>query len=144
MVAALHVEAAMSPHARPEEPDRAADRPVAVPGEPSMRLVRPYALTGGRTRSGAVDLAIESLIVTNAKGRAAAPGLQHELRTIAGLCLDPISVAEVSAHLGVPRGVARVLVSDMSEQGLVDVQQGQAERPNQALLERVLHGIRDL
>jgi hypothetical protein len=109
-----------------------------------MRLVRPYALTRGRTRSGAADLAIESLVVTSAKGQSAAVGLQLELRTIAELCASPISVAEVSAHLGVPLGVARVLVTDMSEQGLVDVHQGQAERPNQALLERVLHGIRDL
>jgi hypothetical protein len=129
----------MSPHARPDEPDRAGD----AARDPSMRLVRPYALTGGRTRSGASDLPIESLVVTSAKGRAAG-GLQLERRTIAELCIDPISVAEVSAHLGVPLGVARVLVTDMSEQGLVDVHQGRAERPNQALLERVLHGIRDL
>jgi uncharacterized protein DUF742 len=109
-----------------------------------MRLVRPYALTGGRTRSGAADLPVESLVVTSAKGRATGAHLQLERRAIAELCLDPISVAEVSAHLGVPLGVARVLVTDMSEQGLVDVHQGSAERPNQALLERVLHGIRDL
>jgi hypothetical protein len=128
----------MSP--RPDEPDRATE---PAP-EPSMRLVRPYALTGGRTRSGAADLPIESLVVTSAKGRAAGAQLQLERKTIAELCLEPISVAEVSAHLGVPLGVARVLVTDMSEQGLVDVHQGQAERPNQALLERVLHGIRDL
>jgi hypothetical protein len=130
----------MSPHPRPDDPDRTPD-PAR---EPSMRLVRPYALTGGRTRSGAADLPVESLVVTSAKGRATGAHLQLERRAIAELCLDPISVAEVSAHLGVPLGVARVLVTDMSEQGLVDVHQGSAERPNQALLERVLHGIRDL
>jgi hypothetical protein len=130
----------MSPQPRPDEPERTDD----ASREASMRLVRPYALTGGRTRSGAADLPIESLVVTSAKGRSAGPRLQLERKAIAELCLDPISVAEVSVHLGVPLGVARVLVTDMSEQGLVDVHQGRAERPNQALLERVLHGIRDL
>jgi hypothetical protein len=130
----------MSPHPRPDEPDRGPE----PPREPAMRLVRPYALTGGRTRSGGADLAIEALVVTSAKGRQAGEQLQLERRTIARLCLDPISVAEVSAHLGVPLGVARVLVTDMSDQGLVDVHQGQAERPNQALLERVLRGISEL
>ncbi len=129
----------MNPYPHREEPERSDD----AAREAHMRLVRPYALTGGRTRSGAADLPLESLVVTSAKGRAAG-GLQLERRTIAELCLDPISVAEVSAHLGVPLGVARVLVTDMSEQGLVDVHQGRAERPNQALLERVLRGISDL
>jgi Protein of unknown function (DUF742) len=124
----------MSSGATPDRPDE----------PPQMRIVRPYALTGGRTRSGASDLPIETLVRTSDRGREVGPKLQLEYRTIAELCEEPLSVAEVSAHLGVPLGVARVLVTDMSEQGLVDVHKGRTDRPNQALLERVLHGIRDI
>jgi len=54
-------------------------------------------------------------------------------------------VAEISAHLQVPLGVARVIVGDMADEGLVRVHQPRAEgRPDVALLERVLNGIRAL
>jgi hypothetical protein len=58
--------------------------------------------------------------------------------------MRPISVAEVSAHLHIPLGVARVLVGDMTAAGLVEVHRPRAtgERPDLVLLERVLDGIR--
>lgn len=107
------------------------------------RLVRPYAITGGRTRSRS-DLAMEALVVTSIEG-AARSRLVMERRRIADLAETPISVAEISAHLQVPLGVARVLVGDMADEGLVRVHQPQTNgRPDIVLLERVLNGIRAL
>ena len=109
----------------------------------SGRLLRPYAITGGRTRSRS-HLAIEALVVTcvDAAGRSR---LFLERRSVADLAVTPISVAEISAHLQVPLGVARVLVGDMADEGFVRVHQPRGEgRPDIALLERVLNGIRAL
>lgn len=109
----------------------------------SGRLLRPYAITGGRARASS-HLALEALVVTSvddgARGR-----LVLERRTVADLAVTPISVAEISAHLQLPLGIARVLLSDMADDGLVRVHHAKAEgRPDIALLERVLNGIRAL
>ena len=109
------------------------------------RLVRPYTLTGGRTRSEAADFPIETLVVTTAEGERRVGELAHEQRRIAQLCGEPISVAEVAARLGVPLGVARVLVGDLSAEGVVDVHRPNGgDRTDLKLLERVLGGIRAL
>ncbi|MGH9179310.1 MAG: DUF742 domain-containing protein [Acidimicrobiales bacterium] len=110
------------------------------------RLVRPYALTGGRTRSktSQIQLAIEALVVAT-EAATGSPALVLERRAIADLAVTPVSVAEISAHLQVPIGVARVLVGDMAEEGLVQVHQPSTDsRPDIVLLERVLNGIRAL
>ena len=108
-------------------------------------LVRPYAVTGGRTRPR-YHLAIEALVSTSGYGEHHAPGLIPEYQTICNLCVDIRSVAEIASHLQVPLGVARVLVGDMAEEGLVKVHQpGNDEgQPDRALLERVLSGLRKL
>lgn len=111
------------------------------------RLVRPYAMTGGRTRSAGAELALEALVIVTQMGRAQAPTLAWEQRAIAELCASPLSVAEVSAHLKVPLGVARVLVGDMAAEGLVEMSgaSGSEAAPNDLnLLERVLNGLRAL
>ena len=109
----------------------------------SGRLVRPYAITGGRTRSRSSHLAMEALVVCSAEGRARAR-LVLERRRIADMSETPVSVAEISALLEVPLGIARVLVGDMADEGLVLVSQPRTGRPDIVLLERVLHGIRAL
>ena len=57
-----------------------------------------------------------------------------------------MSVAEISAYLSVPLGVARVLVGDMTEEGYVDFNRGRpsGDRPDLKLLERVLDGLQAL
>ncbi len=110
-------------------------------------LVRPYTVTRGRAHSHRAELEIEALV-------AATPGshpgvtLNPEQQTIAQLCNGRFqSIAEISALLRLPLGVVRVLVGDMADQGLVDIYQPTHttdERPNVALLERVLDGLRRL
>ncbi|WP_093169693.1 DUF742 domain-containing protein [Sinosporangium album] len=118
------------------------------PGEPDREeqssLVRMYALTGGRTAPRG-DLAIEALV---SSATSAQLGLKFpkEHRAISELCRQVRSVAEVSALLGMPLGVARVLIADMEAEGLVRVYQPHldAGKPDVNLLERVLSGLRRL
>jgi hypothetical protein len=107
------------------------------------RRVRPYAMTGGRTRPTHDDLEIEALVSTTSVGQPT-PKLTVEQRAIAALCHDLLSIAEVSAQLHLPLGVIRVLVGDMADEHLVMIYRPThaGDRPDRALLERVLHGLR--
>jgi hypothetical protein len=128
----------------PIEPVR--DEPV-LPAAPSgAAAVRPYAWTRGRTKSG-FDLAIETLVSTSRQGREQLGLLQMEHRSVADLCDQPRSVAEVAALLSIPLGVARVLLGDMAGLGVVTVHQtasSTGKEPDLALMERVLSGLRRL
>ena len=112
--------------------------------EPGLhrRRVRPYAMTGGRTRPTHDDLEIEALVSTTSIGERT-PKLTVEQRAIAALCHDLLSIAEVSAQLHLPLGVIRVLVGDMADEHLVIVYRpaDAGDRPDLALLERVLDGL---
>jgi len=111
--------------------------------EPGRRRVRPYAMVGGRTRPTHDDLEIEALISTTSVGEQT-PKLTVEQRAIAALCHELLSIAEVSARLHLPLGVVRVLVGDMADEHLVIVYRPAhaGDRPDRALLERVLYGLR--
>jgi hypothetical protein len=110
------------------------------------RLVRPYTLTGGRTRPTNADLELEALVSTTSLGESADLSHSLEQQSIALLCRDVLSVAEVSARLDLPLGVARVLVADMADEGLVILHRpaSPGDRPDLALLERVLYGLRTI
>jgi hypothetical protein len=115
-------------------------------GQPGSdpRRVRPYAMTGGRTRpTGDAPLEIEALVSTTSSA-APTPKLTVEQRAIITLCRDLLSIAEVSARLHLPLGVVRILVGDMADEQLVVVHRPvhAADRPDLALLQRVLHGLR--
>jgi hypothetical protein len=110
-------------------------------------FVRPYAVTLGRTRpAGDETLEIETLVSTTSLGSSADGTLALERRSIARLCQDILSIAEIAARLGVPIGIARVLVGDMAEEGYVAVHRptSPSDRPDLALLERVLYGLREI
>ena len=114
------------------------------------RVVPVYAVTGGRTRAGDHDLPIESVVTATDSGADTATGgglddLQPEYRAILGLAHDPVSLVEVGAHLGVPIGVARVLVSDLAEAGHLVVHTPDptyAAGPPPQVLARLLEGLR--
>jgi uncharacterized protein DUF742 len=121
--------------------------------EPTGALVRPYAVTGGRTRPR-LDIAIEALVETTARGRTtssqeSSPSHGREQQYIVSLCDGRLqSLAEISARMSLPLGVARVLVADMAADGLVAVYEPTSLDGNDAvgteLLERVLSGLRRL
>ncbi|MEU2900085.1 DUF742 domain-containing protein [Streptomyces sp. NPDC088106] len=110
-------------------------------------LVRPYAMTGGRTRPR-YQLAIEALVHTTAQPHQM-QGQLPEHQRICNLCREIKSVAEISALLTIPLGVARILVADLAEAGLVAIHQPGGDesaggQPDVTLLERVLSGLRKL
>ena len=87
-----------------------------APSEPG-RVVPVYAITGGRTRSSAAELPMESLVM--ATERAPWHGMQAEYRAILEMADRPVSLVEIGSALQVPVGVARVLVSDLAGAGYV-------------------------
>ncbi|MBY8889468.1 DUF742 domain-containing protein [Streptomyces sp. PTM05] len=116
-------------------------------GSDQQPLVRPYAMTGGRTRPR-YQLAIEALVSTTADPERLRGQLPEHQR-ICHLCREVKSVAEVSALLSIPLGVARILVADLAEAGLVAIHQPGGDeaaggQPDVTLLERVLSGLRKL
>ncbi|WP_432155868.1 MULTISPECIES: DUF742 domain-containing protein [unclassified Streptomyces] len=138
------------PQGRKQLPTRGGDRKPA--------RVRPYSLTGGRTRFGHV-LLVETFVASTAEleappqRRELANGslkasVMPELRAIVELCRRMRTVAEIAALLRMPLGVVRVLLSDLADQGKIRVYgtgTGHGTgRPDRALLERVLSGLRRL
>jgi Protein of unknown function (DUF742) len=114
--------------------------------ETSKLKVRPYLLTGGRTRSE-IELALETPLVATEAGTAERRHLTLERLWIVDACQEPIPVVELAARLGLPLQVIRVLVGDLVQEGLMEAQSGPrstSERPDLALLERVLDGLQNL
>jgi hypothetical protein len=104
-------------------------------------LVRPFVITGGRTRHHAVHLRVEALVV--ASDGSSSTTLQFEHARLLDACRSPISVAEVAARVGVPLGVAQILIGDLAEAGLVQVHEArQVATP--ALLLRMIDAVRAL
>lgn len=114
--------------------------------------VRPYVITGGRSRPSRNVLAVESLVSATpvaGLGEFGEPGyddLNREHLRILALCRRLLSVAEISAHLGLSIGVVKVLIGDLWDLGAVHVRSPapQAERLPTTLLEEVLLGLRQL
>lgn len=119
------------------------DPAAGLPADPG-RVVPVYALTGGRTRSAAPELPMESLVT--ATDTAGWPGMEPEYRTILEMADRPVSLAEIGAALAVPVGVARVLVSDLAGAGYVAVYEPEPTdddgRPHPVVLERLLESLR--
>jgi hypothetical protein len=114
----------------------------------SPSLVRPYARTGGRTKP-VRDLDLEALVRTTLSGKEAStsPWLTPEHTTIIELCSGTVSVAEIAARLAVPLGVARVIIADMVDLGLVEVMKTSAAEGDERdpdFLRRVLSGLQRL
>ncbi|OIJ85021.1 DUF742 domain-containing protein [Streptomyces colonosanans] len=134
-----------APRIQPVQPQRHAPEPA--PAGLNNPLVRPYAMTGGRTRPR-YQLAIEALVHTTAQPHQM-QGQLPEHQRICNLCREIKSVAEISALLTIPLGVARILVADLAEAGLVAIHQPGGDenaggQPDVTLLERVLSGLRKL
>jgi hypothetical protein len=124
------------PEPPPEWPMQ--EEPPPAPARDSA-LVRPYARTGGRT-AARHDLRLETLLSTDEDRLYRA---NNDQAAMMRLCLQPRSVAEISALMKIPLGVTRVLLSDLITLNLVAVHEP-GDKPNLALLERVLSGLRKL
>lgn len=120
---------------------RTAQRESAAGTAAPTPLMTPLRKGAGRTRPR-YQIAIEALVWTTAEPREML-GLLPEHQRICNLCREIKSVAEISALLSMPLGVARILVADLAEEGLVALHQSGGP-PDVTLLERVLRGLRKL
>ena len=123
------------------------DKPEHWPPSREGNLVRPYTLTSGRTDTN-VDLPLEAPIQTLQAGLAHRWPPNDVRGRIIQLCVNSPSVAEISARLDLPVGVARVLVGDLVLSGYLRVHRTLTERSTRderhELIGRTLRGLKAL
>ncbi|MFC4328885.1 DUF742 domain-containing protein [Streptomyces andamanensis] len=105
------------------------------------RLVRPFTVSNGRTRP---TIAFDLMSQVMATGVTPLGYLGPEHGEALDLCLAPVSVAEVAAHLKLPAAVAKVLLSDLVDCGALTTKPPVTPHlpTDRALLEAVLDGLR--
>jgi hypothetical protein len=115
-------------------------KPVDI-GDPD----RLYMVTGGRsTADDSFDLV--TLIVSEGEPTA---GMQSEFVRILEMCRHPTALVEISAELKLPITVVRILLGDLHDMGKISARHPRAAAsvaslPETALLQEVLHGLRNL
>jgi hypothetical protein len=106
---------------------------------------RPYTVTGGRTRARGernFDL-IDIIVATGAEpGRGFSPGPEHS--HILGLCQRPTVVADLTAAVGLPLGLVRVLLGDLLHEDLISVSRQAQRVTDRGLLQKVLDSLKAL
>ena len=108
------------------------------------KRVRPYSLTGGRTRTQQ-HLLVETLISAPSYDPALRDSLMPESRALYERARSQVSIAELSVELGLPLGVIRVLVGDLTARGAVFVHPtAYAYQNDTHVLERILDGLKRL
>jgi hypothetical protein len=114
-------------------------------------LVRPYTLTAGRTDTS-VDLPLEAPVQTLQAAVLAGEGHKWQPNDVKDkiiqLCVKSPSVAEISALLNLPVGVARVLVGDLVMSGYLRVHRTLTDHSpldeRRELIGRTLRGLKAL
>jgi Protein of unknown function (DUF742) len=110
---------------------------------------RLYVITRGRsalrgsTASERAALDLVTLVVARAEPE---PSMQPEDAAILRMCHSPLSVAEISAYLGLPMSVTTVLLADLLADKRVETRAPvpKALLPDRALIEAVMHGLQKL
>ena len=109
-------------------------------------VVRPYALTQGRTlpSGGASFGLIDVVIATDERPpEHFRPGPEH--RRILRLCRRPTPVVDLTSEIDLPLGVVRVLLGDLTSEGMLRVVSTQKQPvSDQRLLRMVLDGLESL
>jgi hypothetical protein len=106
------------------------------------RFLRQFALTDGRATSNGQNLTLDTLVRATELGVKSAARLTPERRAIIGLADTPLAIAEVSARLGFHLGIARVLVSELADDGFLTTSGAPAaDRPDISTLERLLDDL---
>ena len=109
-------------------------------------VVRPYALTQGRTlpSGGASFGLIDVVIATDERPpEHFRPGPEH--RRILRLCRRPTPVVDLTSEIDLPLGVVRVLLGDLTSEGMLRVISTQKQPvSDERLLRMVLDGLESL
>lgn len=104
---------------------------------------RPFLITQGRTQGSSEAIAIETQVVTTERGLTDYRHTTFERRDIVELCREPMSVAEISARLGLHLNVVRVLVADLYAEGRVLAHLAEFDASRDVdTLRRVIRGLR--
>jgi hypothetical protein len=109
------------------------------PGEQTTAL-RPFVITSGRVDVPDPDIQMETQVTAHPGARPAR--LPPEKRAIVTLCVEPHSVAEISARLRLHLGVTRILVGDLRAAGQLDVHVLENDFPDPETIMRVIRGLR--
>ncbi|MFJ4918887.1 DUF742 domain-containing protein [Streptomyces sp. NPDC088725] len=111
-------------------------RPAVDAGRPE----RLYVITGGRGGARRAHLDLVTMIVAR---HEPSPRVRPEQAAILRLCGAPLSVAEISARLGLPPSGVTSLLTELLGAGAVEARAPVA-RADRSLLEAVMHGLRRL
>ena len=126
------------PPPQPPPSPQGAEAPQEGEGKNPERL---YIITGADGERAPLDLV--TLIVACAETPSSAP---PEQTAVLRMCRAPLSVAEVSAYLGLPFSVVTVLLTEMLAAELVQARAPivRQQLPDRSLLEAVMHGLQRL
>ncbi|MDR7279867.1 DUF742 domain-containing protein [Catenuloplanes atrovinosus] len=119
--------------------------PASGPSWNTSTGFRPFVLTAGRVRAAgdAADIGLETHVV--ARWGEPTDALSPEEREIVRLCVESLSVVELSARLGLHLGVTMVLVGDLAAAGHLAVHEtGEPDGPTEETMTRVADGLRSL
>ncbi|MDH6130478.1 DUF742 domain-containing protein [Kitasatospora sp. GP82] len=110
---------------------------------------RLYVITRGRSalnRGAAFERSTLDLVTLIVSRSEPQPTMQPEHAAILRICHSPLSVAEISAYLGLPMSVVTVLLADLLADKRVEARAPvpQALLPDRALIEAVMHGLQKL
>ncbi|WP_374118372.1 DUF742 domain-containing protein [Streptomyces sp. 8L] len=123
----------------PDDADEPAD------ATEQTALVRPFVFTGGRPLPKDDEFDLTVLVwATPDAGRRGGP-VSPEKQRLLDLCSGGfLSVAEVVGHTGLPVGVVKLLLADLTEQGHLRTRApiARAQRHDPKLLQEVLDGLR--
>ena len=127
-------------------PDGLPDQGMLWVDDEAGPLIRPYAMTSGRTRPRHADLDLIAVLMATRPALPSDGGLGTVYAEIMALCQHPVSVAEIAAHLRLPAGTVRVLLSDLLERRLVRRRApvNVTHLPSADILKAVIDGIRAL
>jgi predicted transcriptional regulator len=106
---------------------------------------RLYIVTGGRSRADEDALDLVTLIVSECEP---APGMQSEHVKILQMCRHPMAVVEISADLGLPVTVVKILLRDLLDAGSITLRHvssapTRTQPVDRETLEQVLIGLQD-
>ncbi len=98
-------------------------------------------MTGGRTRTNDASLRVETMVQTVNNDRT---HLTFEHARIVDCCWEPRSIAELAAELGMPLGVAMVVVGDLVEAGCLETSYSDPVEIELSALTRMIERVRAL
>ena len=109
-------------------------------------LVRPYAVTKGRTLpSGGASFGLIDVVVATSERQPQFLRLGPEHRRILSLCRRPTPIVDLTSEIDLPLGVVRVLLGDLTSEGMVRVLPTQKQpMTDERLLRMVLDGLESL